>query len=117
MNRFKKEVQKFQTSANGLMTICKKLSCEPEILNLQHLLQHVEESMGNLSDILGNRIKRNWYSILQDAVKVIHGFINTEEMKNYEDLIRDKVNNNQARIDETHGKIQILTSNLTRQNN
>ena len=117
MNRFKKEVQKFQTSANGLMTICKKLSCEPEILNLQHLLQHVEESMGNLSDILGNRVERNWYSILQDAVKVIHGFINTEEMKNYEDLIRDKVNNNQARIDETQGKIQILTSNLTRQNN
>ena len=83
----------------------------------EDLAEKINADFESLNDILGNRVKRSWYKTIQNTVKIIHGLINENEVRTYEYVIKQKVENNTRLLNEIQGKFGVLNSDLTKQNN
>ena len=76
-------------------------------------MNKIDADLDSLTDTLSNRVKRSWYGVVKDTVKIIHGIINGNEMERVESLIKQNLNNNTA-VNELQERIVILKSDLSK---
>ena len=117
LNKLKERADHYQILEKRLSNICKKTNCGPGLTTSEDLAEKINADFESLNDILGNRVKRSWYKTIQNTVKIIHGLINENEVRTYEYVIKQKVENNTRLLNEIQGKFGVLNSDLTKQNN
>ena len=113
LEQVKEKTEHFRKISRKLSETCYQIDCEPKITTLRNLMNKIDADLDSLTDTLSNRVKRSWYGVVKDTVKIIHGIINGNEMEMVESLIKQNLNNNTA-VNELQGRIGILKSDLSK---
>ena len=114
--KIKQQIDQLKDTIRVIKDICGTTACGSEVLPSKDFWQKINEDYNGLTEILGNRMKRSWYSTIQDTVKIIHGIINENEMFNYEQLIHKELIQDRDSLNKALGKISIIQNNISRHN-